>query len=59
VLAIVSAEAPGVGGRDLDGRRDDVRVLGNRQECRRGQTEHHDEDTDHRGKAWVINEEMR
>jgi len=49
----------GVGGRDLDGWRDDVRVLGNRQECRRGQTEHQDEDIDHRGEAWVINEEMR
>ena len=35
-----------VGGRDLDGWRDDVRILGYRQECCRGKSEHHDEDTD-------------
>ena len=49
----------GVGGRDLDGRRDDVRVLGDRQERRRRQAEHRDEDIDHRSEPRVINEEMR
>src|SRR6201993_3026710 len=36
----------GVRGRDLDGWRDDVRVLGDRQGRHRGQTEHHNEDID-------------
>ena len=49
----------GVGGRDLDGWRDDVRVLGDRQECRRRQAEHHDEDIDHRSEPRMINEEVR
>ena len=49
----------GVGGRDLDRWRDDVRVLRDRQERRRGQTEHHDEDIDHRGEPRVVNEEVR
>src|SRR6516225_4107049 len=49
----------GVGGRDLDRWRNDVRVLGDRQECRRGESEHHDEDIDDRGEAGMLNEEVR
>src|ERR1700733_8752789 len=48
-----------VGGRDLDGWRDDVRILSYRQECCRSKSEHHDEDTDDRGEPRVVNEEMR
>src|SRR3984893_14476448 len=48
-----------VGGRDLYGWRDDVRILGYRQECCRGKSEHHDEDTDDRGESRVVNEKMR
>src|SRR5580692_8828278 len=50
---------PRIGGRDLNGWRNDVGILGDRQECRRGKSEHHDEDIDHRGEPRVINEEVR
>ena len=49
----------GVGGRDLDRWRNDVRILGHWQECRRGESEHHDEDIDDRGEAGMLNEEVR
>ena len=53
------SRSAGVGGRDLDGWRNDVRILGDRQECRRGESEHHDEDIDDRCEAGMINEEVR
>src|SRR5260221_10823545 len=49
----------GVGGRDLDGWRDDVGILGDWQECRGGKSEHHDEDIDDRSEPRVIDEEVR
>src|SRR6202012_4550979 len=34
------------------------RILRHRQECRRGKSEHHDENIDHRREAGGVNEEM-
>jgi hypothetical protein len=48
-----------IGRRDLDRRGDDVRVLGDRQEGGGRQTEHRDEDIDHRGEPRVVDKEVR
>ena len=48
----------GIGGRDLHRRRDDFRILGDRQDRERAQTEHRHEDAEHGREARAIDEEM-
>jgi hypothetical protein len=47
-----------IAGHDLDRGRDDVGILGDRQQDHRRQTEHHDEDIDHGREARVLDEEV-
>ena len=48
----------GIGRRDLHRRRDDFRILGDREDRERAQTKRSHKDAEHGREAWAIDEEM-